>query len=82
MIIRKGTIANVLRRRKDELFAFMQARNQINQLHQKVLEILSDPELTNNSAVPEARAIFEKSKNNYNKYLSVLTTYMTGEKVV
>lgn len=77
----KGTIAHVFKNRKDELFTYMQSKSQFNQLHQKVLELLDDPELKNNKAAAEAKSIFNSARNNYNKYLSILTTYMTGKKV-
>ena len=76
---KRGTIAKVLMKHKDELFTLIE-NNNYPRLRVRVQELLDDSSLRDNPKVIEAKRTFYNIKNP-NLYYSTLITYMTGEKV-
>lgn len=77
---KKGTIANVFTKKRDELFTLIET-NQYEKLQSVVNELLDDPSLKGNPAVAEAKLTLKKCSAKRNLYYSTLMTYMTGMKV-
>lgn len=75
------SIKTVLTAHRDEIYKFCDRPSQFKQLHQKVLDILKSDELKGNQSVLEAIDILNRCSHNYTKYITTLTTYMTGIKV-
>lgn len=80
---RCDTIESVLNKHSTEIYSLCENRNQFNQLHDMIISILDAPELKNNLAIPKTKYIFNdlKRKNNFNAYISTITTYITGMRV-
>lgn len=77
---KRGTIANVFNKHRDELFNLI-AANRFKDLQLKVNSLLDDPKLEDNPATDEARRVLEKCSKKQNLYYSTLMTYLTGMKV-
>ena len=74
------SIKTVFNNHRNELYMFLQRRDQFDQLKAKVSEILDSDELKGNESVVEAKNIFNNCSNNFNRYTSTLVTYLTGIK--
>lgn len=71
-----GTIAYLFTQHTND---FNQCGNNINKMKEVALRLLDDPNLTDKEAVMKAKKNLGASNNS--RFLSLLTTYMTGEKV-
>lgn len=78
-----GTIAYALVQHKAEIFNALGTGTARDLAKAKavVTELLQSTELKNNPATPKAIDTFN-SLRNYNAFLSTLTTYMLGDKVI
>lgn len=75
---RKGTIANVLTKHREELFEYLN-NGDIRGCRKKALELLEDPTITDKAGVATAKKVFARPGDNL--FLSCLVTYMSGMKV-
>lgn len=78
-----GTVAYVLKQHSDELNNLMGNQSQYQQLKQRVYEILDKhEEYRNPNDAIKAKDILKSCEGNKAKFLSTLTTYMLGMKVI
>ena len=77
---KKGTIANVLSEKRNEIFDLINKDNYIK-LQILINDLLNDKSLKGNKAVEEAKQTLLKCSRKKNLYYSTLMTYMTGMKV-
>lgn len=75
---RKGTIANVLMKHREELFDFLN-NGDVKGCRKKALELLDDPTITDKAGVVTAKKVFSRPGDNL--FMSCLMTYMSGLKV-
>jgi hypothetical protein len=75
------SIKTVMTEHKDALFGLCMRPDQFPLLKAKVSAILDSEALAGNQSVPEAKEIFRKAENQYNRYISILMTYMTASPI-
>ena len=75
------SIKTVFNAHLNEIYSYLNYREDFGLLKQKVNTLLDDEELKDNESVQEAKQIFKQCSNNYNRYVSTLLTYLTGIKV-
>lgn len=75
------SIKTVMTEHKDELFSLCMRRDQFPLLKAKVNAILDSKELEKNASVAEAKHIFKSAEKQYNRYQSILFTYLTASPV-
>lgn len=75
------SIKTVFNAHLNEIYAYLNFKEEFSALKEKVNNLLDDEELKNNESVQEAKQIFKQCSNNYNRYVSTLLTYITGIKV-
>lgn len=75
---RNGTIANVLNKHQQELYAYLEVGD-VKGCRKKALELLDDPSIKDRAAVTTAKKVFARPGDNL--FMSCLVTYMSGVKV-
>ena len=72
----KGTIAYLFTQNSDKLWS---CGNDLNKMKGVALNLLEDESLTDKQAVFKAKELLGKSSGS--RFMSILVTYMTGQKV-
>lgn len=71
------SIATVLNRHKNEIYAFLESPEQFDDLKAFINKLLDSEELAENISAKKAKLNINKWAHKYNTYLTTLVTYMT-----